>query len=318
VILVIRAPSVSNCVVHADSAPLTLLLGNAPLKYQGFIAGQRIESALACAFLEVGDCTYTGHVPMLRADAAPALAVTAELEGQPVHLQVRHARTCSTFDTAEVSFTLDAHGNWANLARCADHAAPLWLFGPALILALAKRGVYCLHASAIEYRGTAIIVLGRSGAGKSTFGRAARALSGVRRLCDDITPIGFDATGQLCVWPQFPQLKLAAQEANLAAAVPVRQLVWLHAPAASQAGELEPLSERQLFEALTRHTVAARLYNYADTHAWWRDLARVCVALKAADAKAGAQHHAHSARAVFAAGAPEQAMLTLAQRVINH
>ena len=53
-----------------------------------------------------------------------------------------------------------------------DGAAPVIieeaLLGPALNLALAWRGVWCLHAGAVLHDGQVIVFLGVSGSGKST------------------------------------------------------------------------------------------------------------------------------------------------------
>ena len=165
-------------------------------------------------------------------------------------------------------------------------------------MALARRGVYCLHASAFNDGDAASVIVGNSGAGKSTLARAICQRSGAQRLCDDITPIALRA-GKLYVLPRFPQLKLNAVDQNLPEAVPLKRLVLLNTAQPGVNTDHQPLSTRALFDALTRHTVATRLYSAADTRLWWQHLPQIMVAI--ADARA--------MRPSFDAHAPERAML---------
>lgn len=89
-----------------------------------------------------------------------------------------------------------------------DHLTSL-LCGPVMALALARHGVFCLHASAVQSRCGTLLFVGQSGAGKSTLARRLAAQPGVVRVIDDITAI--DAGGfHPQILPHFPQLKLAA------------------------------------------------------------------------------------------------------------
>ena len=65
------------------------------------------------------------------------------------------------------------------------------LLGPPLVLALALRDTWCLHASAVEYGGRVIAFLGESGAGKSTLAAYLAGQPGVRRVADDILPVAW-------------------------------------------------------------------------------------------------------------------------------
>lgn len=60
--------------------------------------------------------------------------------------------------------------------------------GPGLAIALAQRGFFVLHASAVSLGGRAVAVAGHSGAGKSTLA-ALLVAAGGRPLSDDITPL---------------------------------------------------------------------------------------------------------------------------------
>lgn len=133
------------------------------------------------------------------------------------------------------------------------------LLGPALVLALARRGIFVLHASAVLLQGEAIGFLGDSGAGKSTLARLL-AEEGAALAADDLLAI---AEGPAAL-PHFPQLKLepAAMTAiaGLSPRYPLRRLYAL-APAPPEAevasADLHPVGAASL---LLRHTVAGRLF----------------------------------------------------------
>ncbi len=271
--------------------------------YSGILAGQRTLSSLACAHLE--DRKIAAPFVVLQTeseefpaqDASISSEIHAELEAQPVTLRAVHALQRSHFTSASASFWVDADGSQAALTHCVSDPVP-WLFGPVLILALARLGVYCLHASAFREDGAAAVFIGHSGAGKSSLARAISKRAGAQRLCDDITPIALRA-GKLYVLPHFPQLKLSAVDQNLPEAVPLKRLVLLNAAQPGLASEHKNLSQRELFAALTRHTVATRLYSALDTRIWWQVLPQIMAALS----------DARSIRPAFNAQAPEHAML---------
>lgn len=85
------------------------------------------------------------------------------------------------------------------------------LLGPPLILALALQGVWCLHASAVNYQGSCLVFLGDSGRGKSTLAAYLARQAGFSMVSDDILPItvGLD---QVHAYADFPQLKLPEDE----------------------------------------------------------------------------------------------------------
>ena len=270
--------------------------------YSGILAGQRTNSSLACAHLAANTNT---EALLLKNEPEEiqffepnnSVEITAELEAQSIRLRVVHTPQRSYFSGTDATFWVAADGSHAALTHCAVNPA-LWLFGPALILALARRGVYCLHASAFSDGDAASVIVGHSGAGKSTLARAIGARQGEVRLCDDITPIALRA-GKLYVLPRFPQLKLSSVDQNLPEAVPLKRLIVLNAAQAGVVSEHQKLSQRALFDALTRHTVATRLYSATDTQLWWHQLPQIMAAI--ADARA--------LRPSFDAHAPEHAML---------
>lgn len=135
------------------------------------------------------------------------------------------------------------------------------LLGPAFALALARRGVFLLHASAVVLQGRGVIgFLGESGAGKSTLARLlTEAGEGVALAADDLLAV--EGTTAL---PCFPQLKLdAAAMAAIADLEPRYPLLGLYelasAPQNAAAGT-EALPAVSAAALLIRHTIAGRLF----------------------------------------------------------
>lgn len=138
------------------------------------------------------------------------------------------------------------------------------LTGPALLLALAARGRFALHASAAEVAGAGLwVFLGDSGAGKSTLAAFAGSAAGCRPVADDILPVSWGADG-LRAYPWYPQLKLGpkAQYAggSMAERLAVAGICVLEPRGPSDEVALVPLTSGESITALTRQTVAARLF----------------------------------------------------------
>lgn len=81
-----------------------------------------------------------------------------------------------------------------------------YLVGPIMGLLLRLRGAVCLHASAVNVRGRAIVFVGSEGAGKSTTA-AAFAKQGFPVLCDDIVPL-VERGQQFLVLPAYRRVNL--------------------------------------------------------------------------------------------------------------
>ena len=137
------------------------------------------------------------------------------------------------------------------------------VLGPALTLALALRGIFCLHASAVVGpTGELLLFAGPSGSGKSTLARLLDAAGWVR-AADDVVPVAWSA-GTLQALPRFPQLKLAPDAqpgAALPERMPVARLLTLAPGAPEEAVGVRPLGPREAALALLRHTAAARLFD---------------------------------------------------------
>ena len=130
------------------------------------------------------------------------------------------------------------------------------LLGPGLLLLLATRGIFGLHASAIRIGGRCFVLPAPSGSGKSTVARLAAEL-GAEALTDDISPLLLHH-GALRLRPRFPQLKwdepLRTPDLDLA----VSTIVFLQR--GGEALALEPLAAAEAMRLLIRDTVAARLF----------------------------------------------------------
>jgi hypothetical protein len=96
-----------------------------------------------------------------------------------------------------------------------------YLLGPVMGFILRQRGLTCLHASAVEVAGGAVLLVGASGAGKSTTA-AALALRGVPVLADDVAPL-LPGPGGFRVQPAYPHLRLWPDSAETVFG-PARQL----------------------------------------------------------------------------------------------
>jgi hypothetical protein len=202
---------------------------------------------------------------------ADAVYVQAELEGQAVALKLWHHGQSGLVHAIafDAQLHLDYQHSAAQLRTTERVNVSVWLFGPALILLLARRRIFCLHASAIRVGNGAVLVLGESGAGKSTMARAA----GGARLCDDISPIHVEQVNQPAtratthsgyLLPQFPQLKLIDQNPDLPARVPICGIVFLRPPEPMQDCVL--VSDQKIaLRRLLAHTVATRLFPAEDS-----------------------------------------------------
>lgn len=154
-------------------------------------------------------------------------------------------------------FYVDAQGSAVHRLHADPDGPPdlltMVIFGPLLTLALAARGVWCLHASAVQRGDRLLVFVGESGRGKSTL---AAFLDG-RRLADDVLPVSADSHA----FPHFPQLKLPAPLDPLPPArLPVSRIYQLAAAPAGADVQIEPLAAAAAAVLLVRHTVAARLF----------------------------------------------------------
>jgi hypothetical protein len=88
-----------------------------------------------------------------------------------------------------------------------------YLLGPVLGYFLRRRGMVCLHASAVMLGGACVALAGPAGAGKSTLA-AAFALRGDRVLSEDVTCLAEDG-GAFSVQPGYPRIRLWKESGEL-------------------------------------------------------------------------------------------------------
>jgi hypothetical protein len=158
----------------------------------------------------------------------------------------------------EIAFCVRGDGSQVHCLRLptASSLRDEVLLGPVLVLALAARDRYALHASAVAVGNGALLLLGPSGSGKSTLARVA-ATEGWQRLCDDVTPLG-EVAASFQVWPRFPQLKWEPVLQGDDQALPLAGLIWVERGDGPM--QIKPMSKTAATKALLRDTVAARLF----------------------------------------------------------
>jgi hypothetical protein len=134
--------------------------------------------------------------------------------------------------------------------------------GPALVLALALRSVWSLHASAAMYKENLIAFLGESGQGKSTLTAYLSQHAVWRLVADDILPV----TGELfslLTWPRFPQLKLPVDSQpgpHLPEQLPLGIICFLSPTYKDAIPALQLLPVSEAVKVLLAHTAGTRLF----------------------------------------------------------
>lgn len=111
-----------------------------------------------------------------------------------------------------VEFVMPRDGRWID-GYAHDEATvedvELWLFGLVMSFILQSRGVFTLHAAAVNCRGRAVAFLGSNGYGKSTlaffFAKKGHVL-----ITDDVLPI-IEGNGRLLALPGSPTMNLWSQ-----------------------------------------------------------------------------------------------------------
>ncbi len=140
------------------------------------------------------------------------------------------------------------------------------LLGPVIVLALALRNTWCLHASAVMFQETVIAFLGESGQGKSTLAAYLAQSAGWRLVADDILPVRIDV-GKVQVLPHFPQLKLAADAAQpgvgLPERLPLKNICVLEHAEAEHMPELHMITTAQGVQSLLSHIAGTRMFDAA-------------------------------------------------------
>jgi hypothetical protein len=136
------------------------------------------------------------------------------------------------------------------------------LLGPVIVLALALKNVWSLHASAAMYNENIIAFLGESGMGKSTLAAYLSKRTGWQLVADDILPVK-DENG-LRVLPRFPQLKLpmdAQPGVDLPEHLPLKYLCVLEHAKLESMPDMKKMTPAQTVQAFLSHIAGARMFN---------------------------------------------------------
>jgi len=144
---------------------------------------------------------------------------------------------------------------------CSEEHASEALQGPIALHALARRGVFVLHASAaISPSGQLHAFTAASGTGKSTVARLAQDF-GWRRVADDLLPLSIGADGGLMAHPHLAQPKLSRAEQYPESASPAVAVAALIRLARADEAQFRPMSRMGLVRLVLESTVAARVYS---------------------------------------------------------
>ncbi len=174
---------------------------------------QKPQSMRACGYEFGVDRRHT-RVSMSETESRP-LATTAELAETALRVQLVEQPPRYTLDLGQFgAYRYDALCVQIEIMRAARNPAfeQLALRGPVLLHALAHRGIYVLHASAVQRAdGVVLAITAASGVGKSTLASLA-CTQGWRRLADDLLPVGKGIDARLECLPQLEQPKLSRAE----------------------------------------------------------------------------------------------------------
>jgi hypothetical protein len=137
------------------------------------------------------------------------------------------------------------------------------LLGPVLVLALALRGTWSLHASAVIFKDNLVLFLGESGQGKSTLAAYLANEAGWRLAADDILPVTSGADG-VVAWPRFPQLKLPMQAQpgpGLPEQLSISKVFVLKDARLYDMPALQRIPSTQAIQMYLGHTAGTRLFD---------------------------------------------------------
>ena len=135
------------------------------------------------------------------------------------------------------------------------------LLGPALIMLLARRGIFCLHAGAAMTENGLVIFIGESGVGKSTMAKTNG--DDWVRVCDDVLPLKLYDDNRLVALPGFAQLKLTdAEQHNLDKyqEIPVQTIFRISRPPDNAQASIIKKQKKSAILELVRHTVASKMF----------------------------------------------------------
>lgn len=222
--------------------------------------GVRGQVLAACGH-EFTIAADAAHMP----DSGPMLArapVAAELCEVPVQVTLAEAPPLSDLDLGQFgAYRFDASRGAIWIRRPA--LDPAWqleaLCGPVLLHALAQRGVFVVHASAVRRPGGPLVAFtADSGVGKSTLARVAAA-SGWQRVADDLLPVA-QKGGRIVALPHLPQPKLDASQQYPPDAPPAMPLAALVKLVRGTVAAFDRLAPREAADLMLASTIATRVF----------------------------------------------------------
>jgi hypothetical protein len=136
------------------------------------------------------------------------------------------------------------------------------ILGPVIVFALALRGVWALHSSAVMINDQVVAFVGESGRGKSTLAAYLSGCDGMRSVADDILPLQIEKD-QLIALPHFPQLKISMDKQSwigLPESLPLQKIVLLESVEPNAEPALRKLNSREAMQTLLAHTAGTRMF----------------------------------------------------------
>lgn len=138
------------------------------------------------------------------------------------------------------------------------------LIGPPLLLALAQKDIWCLHASAVSVNNNLVLFAGESGKGKSTLAHFIdqQNKNKIVRLTDDVTPLAIK-NGSIIALPHYPQPKIQSsfgKPESIPEEIRVKAIFILDPSISQNDVTVTKLSKREAALALIRHTISSRLF----------------------------------------------------------
>jgi len=133
------------------------------------------------------------------------------------------------------------------------------VLGAPLVLCLALRGRWLMHASAVNVHGRVVAFAGASGAGKSTLAAHLSGESGLARVADDLLAYGLEG-GLPVTGGEFPQLKLSADQQPMTPPQPLAAVMLLVPASGARRVSLRHLQGRDKLLGFLAHAVAARAF----------------------------------------------------------
>lgn len=160
-------------------------------------------------------------------------------------------------------YMLNTDGSVVALERLAGPTAVGLLedctLGPPLIVSLALRGCWFLHAAAVLVDGRAAAIAGPSGSGKSTLAARLDRAPGCRRMGDDLLGLRWDGQ-RLLALGDYPQLKLSPAQQWRQPPLNLDTVYLLRPAMHTERFAVRVVEKSEKLLVLTRHGVSSTLF----------------------------------------------------------